>query len=47
MWLSAPERQPATYGFALPFHVQLWMFSSPVFYPSNPSAGEVALGFRV
>ncbi len=35
MWLSALNVKYRDIRFALPFIVQLWMFLSPVFYPSN------------
>lgn len=35
MWLSALNVKYRDIRFALPFIVQLWMFMSPVFYPSN------------
>ena len=35
MWLSALNVKYRDVRFALPFIVQLWMFLSPVFYPSN------------
>ncbi len=35
MWLSALNVKYRDVRFALPFIVQLWMFVSPVFYPSN------------
>ena len=35
MWLSALNVKYRDIRFALPFIVQLWMFVSPVFYPSN------------
>jgi lipopolysaccharide transport system permease protein len=35
MWLSALNVKYRDIRFALPFIVQLWMFISPVFYPSN------------
>ncbi|MDX6612640.1 MAG: lipopolysaccharide transport system permease protein [Blastocatellia bacterium] len=35
MWLSALNVKYRDVRFALPFIVQMWMFASPVFYPSN------------
>ena len=35
MWLSALNVKYRDIRFALPFIIQLWMFVSPVFYPSN------------
>jgi homopolymeric O-antigen transport system permease protein len=35
MWLSALNVKYRDVRFALPFIVQLWLFLSPVFYPSN------------
>jgi lipopolysaccharide transport system permease protein len=35
MWLSALNVKYRDIRFALPFIVQLWMFISPVFYPSS------------
>ena len=35
MWLSALNVKYRDVRFALPFIVQIWMFASPVFYPSN------------
>jgi len=35
MWLSALNVKYRDVRFALPFFVQLWMFVSPVIYPSS------------
>lgn len=35
MWLSALNVKYRDIRFALPFIVQIWMFASPVFYPSS------------
>jgi lipopolysaccharide transport system permease protein len=35
MWLSALNVKYRDVRFALPFIVQLWIFVSPIFYPSN------------
>lgn len=35
MWLSALNVKYRDIRFALPFIVQLWMFASPVFYPTS------------
>lgn len=40
MWLSALNVKYRDIRFALPFIVQLWMFVSPVFYPSSILPGK-------
>ncbi|MEO8433477.1 MAG: ABC transporter permease [Pyrinomonadaceae bacterium] len=48
MWLSALNVKYRDIRFALPFLVQLWMFASPVFYPSNllPEKWRVVFQFN-
>jgi lipopolysaccharide transport system permease protein len=41
MWMSAMNVKYRDIRFALPFLVQLWMFVSPVIYPSSKAPGKL------
>ncbi len=47
MWLSALNVKYRDIRFALPFIVQLWMFVSPVFYPSSILPGKWRWAFQL